>query len=166
MSDGGKIRESGIVVNDKSKNVLVLCALNYYHKLAYMKPQTKTWLEMAENDLAFAQDIIKHKQRPFYAVHFCHQSIEKILKAIIQERTNEMPPKTHNFNLLCKHAGLKLPPDIEQSLFSLAPHYLGTRYPEDISKLYRQYTFDYAKQILERTEALFAWLKNTLKSKK
>lgn len=131
-----------------------------------MKAQTKTWLEMAENDLAFAQDIIKRKQRPFYAAHFCHQSVEKILKAIIQERTNEMPPKTHNFNLLSKHANLKLPADMESILLSLAPHYLGTRYPEDISKLYQQYTFDYVKQILERTEALFAWLKNTLTSKK
>lgn len=75
------------------KNPLVLWALHYYHRVVFMKPQTKTWLEMAENDLAFAQDIIKRKQRPFYAAHFCHQSIEKLLKAIIQERTGEIPLK-------------------------------------------------------------------------
>lgn len=55
---------------------------------------------------------------------------------------------------------------MESVLLSLSPHYLGTRYPEDISKLYQQYTFDYVKKILERTEALFEWLKNTLTSKK
>jgi len=128
-----------------------------------MKTQTKTWLEMAQNDLDFARDILKNKQRPFYAAHFCHQAVEKILKAIIQERTDETPPKTHNFNLLCKHTGLNLPDEMQKNLFSLAPHYLGTRYPEDINKLYKQYDLQFVQNLFGRTEELFKWLKNTLK---
>ncbi|MFA4973428.1 MAG: HEPN domain-containing protein [bacterium] len=131
-----------------------------------MKPQTKTWLEMAQNDLDFARDVLRNKQRPFYAAHFCHQAVEKILKALVQERTSEVPPRTHNFTLLSRHAGLDLPANMSDVLLSLAPHYLGTRYPEDIQNLYRQYTEEYVKGLFDRTEVLFKWLKNVLISKK
>jgi HEPN domain-containing protein len=130
-----------------------------------LKPQTKTWLEMAQNDLDFARDILRNKQRPFYAAHFCHQSIEKILKAVVQERTGEVPPRTHNFNILSKNAGLNLPDYISDILLSLAPHYLGTRYPEDIQNLYRQYTEEYVQEMFGNTETLFQWLQNVLMSK-
>jgi HEPN domain-containing protein len=129
-----------------------------------MKPQTETWLEMAENDLAFAREVLQHGQRPFYAAHFCHQSVEKLLKAIVQERSEDTPPRTHNFTILIKHAGIDLPPEKEEILLSLAPHYLATRYPEDISRLYRQYTDDYVRNLLSRTEELFSWLKTGLTS--
>jgi HEPN domain-containing protein len=120
---------------------------------------------MAENDLDFARDILRHRQRPFYAAHFCHQSIEKVLKAVVQERTGEVPPRTHNFSMLCKAAALALPEDMADILHSLSPHYLGTRYPEDIQNLYRQYTEEHVAALLGRTEALFQWLKSCLTSK-
>jgi len=131
-----------------------------------LKSQTRTWIEMAENDLDFARDILRHHQRPFYSAHFCHQAIEKMLKAIVQERTGEVPPRTHNFNLLCKNAGLVLPEDMADILHSLSPHYIGTRYPEDIQKLYRKYTEEYVSGMFNRTETLYKWLKQLLMSKK
>ncbi|MFH1654645.1 MAG: HEPN domain-containing protein [Pseudomonadota bacterium] len=67
-----------------------------------MKKQTLTWLELAENDLSLAGDLLQGEKRAHYAVHFCHQSIEKLLKAIIQEQINETPLRTHNFKALCK----------------------------------------------------------------
>lgn len=127
-----------------------------------MKKQTKTWLEMAQNDLDFARDILHRGQRPFYAAHFCHQAIEKILKAIIQERTGETPPRIHNFSLLRERAGITLPEEKEQALLSLAPHYLSTRYPEDINELYRHYTPDVVRDLFQRTEELFQWFKDIL----
>jgi HEPN domain-containing protein len=129
-----------------------------------MRSQTLTWLEMAENDFAFAKEVLRNGQRPFYAAHFCHQSVEKLLKAIVQERTGSTPPRTHNFTALSRHGGIDLPPEMEEILLSLAPHYLATRYPEDISRLYQQYTDDYVRRLLSRTEELFSWLKNRLTS--
>lgn len=105
-----------------------------------MKHKSQTWFELAKNDLEFAAEILSNKRRPHYAAHFCHQAIEKLLKAIIQERTDEMPLRTHNFKLLCKQAGLELPASKMEWLLELSPHYLGTRYPEDIFKLYKRYT--------------------------
>ncbi len=129
-----------------------------------LTPQTKTWLEMAENDFDFAGDILRRGQRPFYAAHFCHQAVEKLLKAIVQERSGDTPPRTHNFKLLGKAAGLSLNERMENILFSRAPHYLGTRYPEDIQKLYQRYTKEYVTDLFSRTEELFEWLKEQLTS--
>lgn len=73
-----------------------------------MDKKTQTWLEIAENDLEFAEQILKNRQRPYYAVHFCHQAVEKI---------------------------------------DLAPHYLGTKYPEDLAKFYRQYSIAFVENL-------------------
>ena len=127
-----------------------------------MDKKTQTWLEMARNDLAFAATIIKNKQRPFYAAHFCHQAVEKILKAFVQHRTGEAPPRTHNFKILCEVAKLDLPDDKKEFLQRLAPNYIGTRYPEDIEELYKQYTEDYVKRLFSQTEELFTWLEPRL----
>lgn len=65
-----------------------------------MKEKTKTWLELATNDLQLAEDILNRKGKVYYVAHFCHQAIEKLLKAIVSERTNKIPLPTHNFKLL------------------------------------------------------------------
>lgn len=69
-----------------------------------MKKKTKTWLELATNDLKLAEELLSRKGRVYYAAHFCHQAIEKMLKAIIAERTNEIPLPTHNFKILLEQA--------------------------------------------------------------
>jgi len=62
---------------------------------------------LAENDLALAKDLLKKKGRYYYAAHFCHQALEKMLKAVIAERTSAIPLPTHNFKLLLDQSGLK-----------------------------------------------------------
>lgn len=131
-----------------------------------MKEKTKTWLDIAQGDLEFAESIIQSKKRFHYAVHFCHQAIEKILKAIVQEHTNQTPKRTHNFKALCQQANIQLPNDLEIILVKLAPHYLASKYPEDIEKLYKTYTLSYATALFRETKELFEWLKQYLKSKK
>lgn len=129
-----------------------------------MKEKATTWLELAENDLEFARGILRGGQRPHYAVHYCHQAIEKLLKAIVQERSSEDPKRTHNFKTLCQQAKLKLPENIEAFLVRLSPHYLASRYPEDMKKFYALYTTAYAAKLLQETERSFAWLRGQLTS--
>lgn len=130
-----------------------------------MKEKTKTWLELAENDLEFAQSILKNNARPYYAAHFCHQAIEKLLKAIVQEKTEENPKRTHSFKSLCEQCKIKLPEEIEKYFIKLSPHYLASRYPEDLKDLYRQYNFSYVEEMLIETKEAFQWLKTYLISK-
>ncbi|MFH1874430.1 MAG: HEPN domain-containing protein [Pseudomonadota bacterium] len=131
-----------------------------------MKKKTLTWFELAKGDLEFAESIVDSAKRPQYAVHFCHQAIEKILKAIIQEHTNSIPQKTHNFKILIEQGGIDLPDNLEANIAKLSPHYLASKYPEDLEKLHKVYTVAYASTILEITKELFLWLENYLISKK
>ncbi len=130
-----------------------------------MKEKTKAWLELAENDLAFAESVLQNRNRPYYAVHFCHQAIEKMLKAIIQEQTNENPKRTHNFKLLWEQARIPLSEAQQLTLLEIMPHYIGTRYPEDIKAMHQTYTLEFVKKILGMTKEIFLWLKKYLMSK-
>jgi HEPN domain-containing protein len=126
-----------------------------------MDSKTQTWLTLAQEDLDFAQDILKNGRRPHYAAHFCHQSIEKLLKAIVQAMTQETPIPTHNFKTLCKQASLELPPTRMEWLLNLAPHYLGTRYPEDLFELRKQYSQQVSETLHQETKEFFTWLRST-----
>lgn len=127
-----------------------------------MDKKTETWLTLAENDLEFAEQILKNKQRPYYACHQCHQATEKILKAIVQHTTKKIPPRTHNLEMLTRLAKVELSLEQETFLLKLNAHYIGTRYPDDLFQFYREYTAEHAKVIFEKTKELFLWLKNCL----
>lgn len=131
-----------------------------------MKRKTQTWLELAEGDLEFARDIIKAGKRPHYAVHFCHQAIEKVLKAVVQEHGDENPKRTHNFKILCEQTSLIPPPNIENFLQRLSPHYLASRYPEDLKEFHKIYTLEYTQKLFKETEEIFQWLKKYITSTK
>lgn len=129
-----------------------------------MKNKTKTWLELAMNDLALAKELLHRKSKAYYSAHFCHQAIEKLLKAIISERTDKIPLPTHNFKILLDQAGFKdIPEERKRFIFSLMPHYIGTKYPEDVANLYKQYTKAFVQKLYKGTEEVFRWLKVYLK---
>ena len=137
-----------------------------FDRLETMDKATQTWLEIAENDLEFAEQILQNKQRPYFACNECHQAVEKILKAIIQEQTGQKPPRIHNLDTLAKLAELKLPDNYRGVLLRLNPHYMATKYPHDLTKFYKEYTQEYAYELFQETKELFLWLKNCLTQKK
>ena len=124
-----------------------------------MDKKTQTWLGTAESDLEFAEQILKNKQRPPYALHFCHQAIEKILKAVIHHTTGKEPPRIHNFEKLLNLTQKELPPDKLNILIDLAPHYLSTKYPEDLAKFAKQYSAEFVQVQFQATQELFLWIK-------
>lgn len=129
-----------------------------------MTQKTKTWLELATVDLDFAEELLDKKGRYHYAAYFCHQAIEKLLKAVISRRTNKIPIPTHNFKLLLEQASLKdIPEGRKRFIYSLMPHYIGTKYPEDITRLYKQYTPGFVKKLYKETEETFKWLEAHLR---
>lgn len=137
----------------------LLSSTNFVNFLA-VNPKTQKWLVLAVDDLEFGEEILKNGKRPHWAAHLCHQAIEKLLKAIVQERKNEPPTPTHNFKILCKEANIQLSEEKMQWLMGLAPHYIGTRYPEDIFKLQKKYSQDFCENLFKETKEFFEWLKN------
>jgi len=37
-----------------------------------MNRKAKTWLELAENDLELAKELLKRNGKVYYSAHFCH----------------------------------------------------------------------------------------------
>lgn len=72
-----------------------------------MKNKTNNWLEIAKNDLKLAKELSTKSAWLYYSPHFCHQAIEKLLKAIIVEKTTEVPPYIHKIIKLTEIVKIK-----------------------------------------------------------
>lgn len=123
-----------------------------------MKAKTKAWLEVAESDLKAARTLFS-KRHYLQTIFLSHQALEKYLKAVVQEVTDETPKFTHDFALLMKQSKIEFPDAIEESLLRLSPHYLGTRYPEEIAKFRKYYDRTFAVEFLSDTQGVIKWLK-------
>lgn len=127
-----------------------------------MNKKSQTWLELASNDLEFAKQIIANKQRSYFACHYCHQAMEKLLKAVVQEESGSIPPRTHNLMTLARLSKLAFSEEQSRFLLRINPHYMATRYPDDLVRFYKQYTEEYAAKLLQETKEIFVWVKNSL----
>lgn len=119
--------------------------------------ETKNWLNMVEYDLATANQMFK-TGRFVYVIFMCHLAIEKVLKAIVCEETNRVPPKTHDLIYLINLGKIVLPIDLLDFVGVINNAGAVTRYPEDLSKLILSYpkeiTRKYLKQALEVIECI------------
>lgn len=72
------------------------------------------------------------------------------------------------FGIFPENSSAKIPlsEDQQLQLLALMPHYIGTKYPEDVQDLHRTYTLEFVTKTLNGTKELFQWLKNYLTSKK
>lgn len=60
-----------------------------------MKTSTKAWVDIALRDIKLSEDILDNEYYANIATFHCQQSIEKLLKACLEEYVIEIP-KTHN----------------------------------------------------------------------
>jgi len=89
----------------------------------------------------------------FLYVLFCSQpAIEKRLKAEFVENTKTFPPRTHDLAKLAQGANIKVPEEWEIFLRILTKYYIGTRYPEEISKMAEEINLDLASRSLKQTK--------------
>lgn len=123
-----------------------------------MKKTTKNWIETADYDLGTAEHMLQ-TGRYLYVIYMCHLSLEKMLKAIVAESQEPLPPKTHNLYHLIKLIKLDIPKQFKQAIADLNVASLPVRYPEDLKKLSVQYNADVAKSYLDQTKECHAWLK-------
>lgn len=128
-----------------------------------MDEKVQYWIDIAEYDLETAKAMLATK-RFLYVGFMCHQTIEKGLKAVIAG-TGEFPPKTHNLLLLSERTGLK-EHFVEQQvrfILDLNPLNIESRYPKYRDKINSVLTPEICREIIEKTEDLFVWIKQYLK---
>lgn len=117
------------------------------------------WLALVDYDIKSAEAMFD-TGRYLYVAFLCQQAVEKLLKAIIHEKTGEMPPYTHRLPALVEVAGIVADSKQADLLVKLTRYYIRTRYPEDRTRLARTLDRTATKLLLQHTMEVLQWLKN------
>jgi len=128
-----------------------------------MDEKIKYWLEMSEYDLVTAQAMLDSK-RYLYVGFMCHQSIEKIFKALYSAKKNETPPFVHNLSMISQKGEFYKEFSNEQKDFidELEPLNIEARYPTQKDKIFQKLSEDKCKNLIEKTRELHEWVKTKL----
>lgn len=123
-----------------------------------MKKITKNWIATADYDWTTAEHMFQ-SGRFLYVIYMCHLSLEKLLKAVVAENQDPLPPRTHNLYHLIQLIGLKVPENFKKLFADLNAMSLPVRYPEDLEQLSMQYDKKVAEDYLKQTKECIQWLK-------
>jgi HEPN domain-containing protein len=123
-----------------------------------MNQAITNWVKSSEYDLTTAE-VMYRGGRYIYVIFMCHLAVEKMLKALVADKINKIPPKTHHLLYLAKLAAIEIPAIHKEIIMHLNEASVPTRYPTDISKLSLQYNRKAAGKYLKKTKALLPWLK-------
>ena len=128
-----------------------------------MKEKIQYWTDMAEYDLETAKVMLKGK-RFLYVGFMCHQVIEKILKGFYVFAKKDNPPYTHNLSYLAGESGIndKMTEAQKDFLDLLEPLNVEARYPTHKEQLMRSLNEERCKEIIQKTEGLYQWIKKQL----
>ena len=128
-----------------------------------MSSKTDYWLELCDDDLITAKILLDSK-RFLHMGYFCQQIIEKALKAVIADKTNEIPPKIHDLRKLAVLGGVYSDLSEEQHalLEKLMPLHIEARYPEYKEKVDKTLSTGYSETLLIETEGFLCWIKTRL----
>jgi len=128
-----------------------------------MSSKTDYWLELCDEDIITAKALLD-AGRFLHMGYFCHQIIEKALKAVIADISDEIPPKVHDLPKLAKLADVINTLSNEQKLLlsKLLPLQIEARYPEYKSKVSASLSREYCNKLLTETEEFLCWIKKRL----
>ncbi len=127
-----------------------------------MKQSVANWIANSDYDYDTAVAMFD-SGRYLYVAFTCQQSIEKILKAFINFKTNQTPPYIHNLNKLFIISELQLSTEFVKFLDELNFYYIEGRYSENVMELAKGFKKEYAEYILTKTKELHSWILHQIK---
>ena len=124
------------------------------------------WLTAAIDDYESAQLLFKGGKYS-KSIHVLHNSVEKVLKAVILAERKRPPRGVEGHNLVRLHAMVarqaKLPPKLVRTLDDLSPLYLPSEYPDAAfgtpGTLFKK---EQAQRYLREVGELVRWLKRRI----
>jgi len=122
-----------------------------------MDELSQHWARRAQYDLDTADAMFK-AGRYLYVLFCCQQAVEKMLKSIIVQRADEMPPRIHRLVRLAELAGVAVEEKEMDFLRELSEYYIPTRYPEDVADLALDVKQDKAQWVLTQSREFIQWL--------
>jgi len=130
-----------------------------------IKKVIKYWLETSENDYQTMLWLSKGK-RYSDALFFGHIILEKILKALVVEQTNDQAPRIHNLTKLYELAQINISKTEESFLDEVNKYNIRCRYPDQKMTFYKMYNDkNYASEELEKIKKLYLKLCQETKKK-
>jgi len=121
------------------------------------------WIDLSNRDINTAEYLIIGGHN-LHGGYFCHQAVEKVLKAYFAKTTEETPPFIHNLKTLAVKTGLFDVMTNEQKDFvrELNPLNIEARYPEYKNKIAETLTDEIAKTFLTQTKEMIRWIKEKI----
>ncbi|MHB0975996.1 MAG: HEPN domain-containing protein [Candidatus Aquicultorales bacterium] len=119
------------------------------------------WIDFAQYDMETAR-IMFDTERYLYVLFTCGQAIEKLLKALIIQKTGEFPPRTHDLLELAELAGVALFEEEAEFLAELTGHFIESRDPEELIVMVRDTDKEKAESCLRKSKEFFDRLKGEL----
>ncbi len=128
-----------------------------------LKQKINYWIDLAEYDLETAKTMLKGK-RYLYVGFMCHQTIEKSLKAYFVFSKAKIPPYTHSLARISEQSEMMnlLTESQKEFLDILEPLNIEARYSTYKENLLKTLTNERCKEIVQKTEELFLWIKSKL----
>lgn len=127
-----------------------------------MNDKVKYWISIAEYDFETAEAMLK-TERFLYVGFMCHQTIEKMLKAVIEkQQLSDISPKIHNLLRLANIANIALPDKYVKLISYLNPLNIEARYPSYKNNLTKILTKDKCKELLIQTREMKLWIEKEL----
>ena len=120
------------------------------------------WRSHAEYDLETAQSMQTVGRYP-YCLYMCHLAIEKILKGIVVEVTDDHAPYTHDLIALGELTGIVFSNGQKKLLVAVNEFNMEVRYPDWKDTFYKLATQEFTERYLSASKELYLWLGNYLK---
>jgi HEPN domain-containing protein len=124
---------------------------------------SKMWLDRAAYDIDTAKAMLQ-TGRLIYVIFMCQQSLEKCFKALLAHEDKEIMP-IHNLRRLAELAEVihEMDEPTLMKLDFLSSYYINARYKEDLQQLSRGITESVARDFIQFSEGVIAWLCQKIK---
>lgn len=122
-----------------------------------LQEQVSYWKDTSLRDFETAKSLFKLK-RYDACLFFCHLAVEKILKGVLVEKTNEPAPYTHNLSHLVEIAKIPVTKEQMAVLSTITTFNIAGRYDNVKQDFYKKCTKDFAEKHLTKSKQVYLWL--------
>ena len=119
------------------------------------------WIESSDRDFKTMIDLVTTRNFS-WSLFIGHLVIEKLLKALYIQKTNQFPPMIHDLRRICEKAGVQLTNEQIIQLDSISRFNLNTRYDDYKQAFYTMCTPEFTSKWIDEIKTIRVWIKNQL----
>lgn len=121
------------------------------------KELIKFWLDRSEDDRITAKTLLETK-RYSASLFFTHIFLEKILKALVVEKTGNPAPHTHDLLNLASIAEIILSDEQKDVFREINTFNIASRYDDYKQEFYKKAAKEYTAKYFSEANKLYLWL--------